>query len=606
MSEVVTASQPVVSSFQSVSLPSLITPLWRQRKVQGAVGPLWILTALGITWIGGTAIVLLVLNYLTSVDTIGIAIAGRVLAFSLLSIGSVLVLSCIVTALPAFFLSKDLEMLAAAPIPPRTFFLARFLQVVVEGGAIALLLVVPLLAGYGLSFGGGVLWPVVALAAWVPLWLTATSLGCMAVYILVAIVPPTRAQFVFRIIGLALCAGAVWALHSIEPRQLTQIGTKALGEVVKMLDVPLSPWLPTEWAARVLKNWLDGFWDPAPLAWLWLLACASLAVAYASFRVLYARGIAAVRSAGRSDHPPSILTRPFHWLLTPLAPARRELLLKELRLLGRDAALWSQFVLLIPLVLVYVVGVSVLPSGGGAMNQLVTSILPVVNVGLAGMVLAAVASRLVLPSIAAEGTMWWLLRAAPVNVRDIIFAKYWAATGPLTAVAVGIVGLTSLLLGTAPVVMALSMLSVAALMFAQAALALYIGSVSPRFDAETAVNQTVTWQGILFLLCAGLLTMVVALAMAPAMYWYARTVAYNEPLNLWKFLRGAVFALALCCGTRRVLAPQGGSPGGGARRVMSAARCSCDAQERTAASADRARSRRLSAIISSSTIVAAR
>ncbi len=327
---------------------------------------------------------------------------------------------------------------------------------------------------------------------------------------------------------------------------MTQLGTKAIGEVVKMLDVPLAPWLPTEWAARVLKNWLDGFWDPAPLAWLWLLATVALGTAYGSFRLLYARGISAVRSAGRSDHPPSIITKPFHLMLAGLTPARRELLLKEMRLLGRDAALWSQFVLLIPLVLVYVVGVSVLPTGGGAMPQLVTSILPVVNVGLAGMVLAAVTSRLVLPTIAAEGTMWWLLRAAPVRIRDIIFAKYWAATGPLALVAVGIVGLTSLLLRTAPIVTALSMMAVASLMFAQAALALYIGSIDPRFDAETAVNQTVTWQGILFLLSAGMLTMVVALAMAPAMYWYARSIAYHEPLNWWRFLRGAVFGLGLC------------------------------------------------------------
>lgn len=550
MPEFIAAPEPAItpSFFRSVTLGTLIKPLWRQRKVQGAVGPLGILTALGVTWAGGTVIVLLALNYLMGVDSIGTAIAGRVLAMSLLSIGSVLILSCIVTALPAFFLSRDLELLAAAPIPALTFFTSRFLQVVAEGGAIALLLVVPLLAGYGLAFGGGILWPLVALAAWVPLWLTATSLGCIAVYVLLAFVPPTRAQFTFRVIGVGLCIGAIYVMNRVEPAQLTQLGTKAIGEVVKMLDVPLSPWLPTEWAARVLKNWLDGFWDPQPLAWLWLLAVAALSAAYGSFRLLYSRGISAVRSAGRSDHPPSVLTRPFHLLLAGLSPARRELLLKEMRLLGRDAALWSQFVLLIPLVLVYVVGVSVLPTGGGAMPQLVTSILPVVNVGLAGMVLAAVTSRLVLPSIAAEGTMWWLLRAAPVKVRDIIFAKYWAATGPLALIAVGIVGLTSLLLGTAPVVMALSMAAVASLMFAQAALALYIGAISPRFDAESAVNQTVSWQGILFLLSAGMLTMVIALALAPAMYWYARTIAYHEPLNWWRFLRGAVFALSLCSG----------------------------------------------------------
>ena len=550
MSEFVAVPEPVTtpSFFRAVTLGTLIKPLWRQRQVQGAVGPLGILTALGVTWTGGTVIVLLVLNYLMSVDSIGTAIAGRVLALSLLSIGSVLILSCIVTALPAFFLSRDLELLAAAPIPPLTFFTSRFLQVVAEGGAIALLLVVPLLAGYGLAFGGGILWPLVAFAAWLPLWLTATSLGCIAVYILLAFVPPTRAQLTFRVIGVGLCIGAIYVMQRVEPAQLTQLGTKAIGEVVKMLDVPLSPWLPTEWAARVLKNWLDGFWDPQPLAWLWLLAVAALSAAYGSFRLLYSRGISAVRSAGRSDHPPSVFTKPFHLMLSGMTPARRELLLKEMRLLGRDAALWSQFVLLIPLVLVYVVGVSVLPTGGGAMPQLVTSILPVVNVGLAGMVLAAVTSRLVLPTIAAEGTMWWLLRAAPVRVRDIIFAKYWAATGPLAIVAVGIVGLTSLLLGTAPIVMALSMLAVASLMFAQAALALYIGSIDPRFDAETAVNQTVTWQGILFLLSAGMLTMVVALSLAPAMYWYARSVAYHEALNWWRFLRGAAFGLTLCSG----------------------------------------------------------
>ena len=142
--------------------------------------------------------------------------------------------------------------------------------------------------------------------------------------------------------------------------------------------------------------------------------------------------------------------------------------------------------------------------------------------------------------------MWWLLRAAPVRIRDIIFAKYWAATGPLALVAVGIVFLTSLLLGTAPAVMALSLASVASLMFAQAALALYIGSIDPRFDAETAVNQTVTWQGILFLVSAGFLTMIVALCLAPSMYWYARSVAYHEPLLLWRFLRGSLFGVGLC------------------------------------------------------------
>ena len=534
------------SRFAGIGLAGLLVPLWRQRQLRGTAGPLGVLTALGVTWGGGTLLVLLVLDYLHTVDTIGVAIAGRLLAMGLLSIGSVLLLSCVVTALPAFFLAKDLELLSAAPIPPRTLFTARALQVLVEGGAVALLLLVPVLAAYGIAFGGGPLWPLVAFAAWLPLWLTAMALGCIVVYLLVAFVPAARAQLVFRVGGVALCTVAVVAMHRLQPSQLSKLGTRAIGEVVKLLDVPLAPWLPTEWAATVLNEWLKGYWAPAPLAWLWLLALASVASSYVAFRTLHARGLAAVRSAGRGDHAPTLAGGALSAVLAPLPPLRREMVLKELRLIGRDAQLWSQFLMLVPLVLVYVVGVSVLPTGTGSLPAVFASILPVVNVGLAGMVLAAVASRLVLPTIAGEGKMWTTLRAAPISTDDIVAAKYLATAAPLFLVALGIVGLTSLLLATKPIITLLSLVTVGALLLAQAALALWLGAIRPRFDAESAVNQTVTWQGILFLVSAGLLTMLVAVSLAPGMYWYAASAAYKVPLPWWKFLRGPLVGITLC------------------------------------------------------------
>ncbi len=529
-----------------IGLGTLLRPLWRQRQLHGAAGPLGVLGALGVTWGGGTLLVLLVLDYLHTVDTIGTAIAGRLLAMGLLSISSVLLLSCVVTALPSFFLSRDLELLSAAPVPPRTFFAARALQVLVEGGAVALLLVVPVFAAYGIAFGGGPLWPLVALAVWLPLWLTAMALGCIVVYLLVAFVPAARAQLVFRVGGVALSALAIVLLHRMKPAELTQLGSRAIGEVVKVLDVPLAPWLPTEWAATVLNEWLKGYWAPAPLAWLWALALATVACAYGAFRALHLRGLAAVRSAGRGDHAPSPVGAVLRLALMPFPPLRREFVLKELRLIGRDAALWSQFLLLVPLVLVYVVGVSVLPTGTGSLPAIFTSILPVVNVGLAGMVLAAVASRLVLPTIAGEGKMWTTLRAAPISTDDIVMAKWIATTAPLLLVALGIVALTSLLLATPPLVTALSLATVGALLFAQSSLALWLGAVNPRFDAESAVNQTVTWQGILFLVAAGLLTMLVALCLAPGMYWYAASVAWKTAVPWWKILRGPSVAILGC------------------------------------------------------------
>ena len=133
--------------------------------------------------------------------------------------------------------------------------------------------------------------------------------------------------------------------------------------------------------------------------------------------------------------------------LRRLPPAKREFMLKDLRLFFRDNTQWSQLILLGVLLLIYLFNIKSLPihSGERIPFTLVTMI-SFLNLGLAGFVLAAVAARFVFPGLSLEGRQMWLLRSSPLDPRAMLWSKYWMGTAPLLVLALLITILTNWLL----------------------------------------------------------------------------------------------------------------------------------------------------------------
>ena len=72
------------------------------------------------------------------------------------------------------------------------------------------------------------------------------------------------------------------------------------------------------------------------------------------------------------------------------------------------------------------------------------------NLGLAGFVLAAVAARFLFPSVSLEGRQMWLLRSSPLDLRAMLWSKYWIGTVPLLVLALLITVVTNWLLRASP------------------------------------------------------------------------------------------------------------------------------------------------------------
>ncbi len=164
---------------------TVLTPKWRGSARPAAGGAERILgqagrcswSPAGFFWAAIFGIAYRVLSYIQQVADIGDLLAGKVLGIILLALLSILLLSNVITALSTFFLAKDLDLLVAAPVDWLRLYLAKLGETVVHSSWMVALLALPIFTAYGIVYSGGVLFPLVALAAFVPFLVLPAVLG---------------------------------------------------------------------------------------------------------------------------------------------------------------------------------------------------------------------------------------------------------------------------------------------------------------------------------------------------------------------------------------------------------------------------------------------
>jgi ABC-2 type transport system permease protein len=212
--------------------------------------------------------------------------------------------------------------------------------------------------------------------------------------------------------------------------------------------------------------------------------------------------------------------------------ARREFVLKDLRLFFRDTTQWSQLILLAVLLVVYVFNIKSLPLfSGEKVPVFLISLVVFLNLGLAGFVLAAIAARFVFPAVSLEGKQMWLLRSSPLDLKALLWSKYWTGTIPLLILAIIITFSTNALLQASAFMMAVSLGTIVLLTFALSALALGYGALFPRFDTENAAQIPTGFGGMVYMMSAiVLLGIVMVLEATPVLGYLRAQLVGDEPV----------------------------------------------------------------------------
>lgn len=548
-------------------LPGPLALLWPKpllgRRRAAAGGTIARAAVLGtvalLFWAMLFGIVYRVLAYFRGAEGIGEILAVKLLGLVLLMLLSVLLLSNLITALSSFFLARDLELLMAAPVDGLWVYLSRLFETIVHSSWMVVLVLVPVLTAYAIAYDAG--WDYVAVAGLALAgYLTLPAVvGSMVTLVLVNVFPARRARDLLALIALFGAAGVIVMIRLVRPEQLARPeGFRNLVDFMATLQTPQSVWLPSEWAAQAILAPLRAGGGLFPLLLLLSTAAASVVLGAWLHLRLYAEGFSRAQEGAELREEAGGRRRDaIERLLRPAPLTTRTLVVKDVRTFFRDTTQWSQLILLGVLVVVYVYNIKVLPLWQGEeVGFFLVNLVSFLNLALAGFVLAAIAARFLFPAISLEGRTLWLLRSAPLDLRALVWSKFWVGVAPLLLLSLSLTVATNLILRVEPFMMALSLVTITVMTLAIASLALGLGALFPNFGAENAAQIPTSFGGLVFMMSAvAYLGLVVALEARPV-YLILRARAQGVPLDAshWVGL-GVGLGLALAVSIVVIVAP---------------------------------------------------
>ena len=546
----------------SASLALILAPKWltararvRQQRDSRHTKIILVGGVAMLFWAFVFGVLYRVLVYFRGVEEIGPLLASKLLSVVLLSFLAILLLSNVITSLSSFFLAKDLDLLVSAPVDWLQLYLAKLTETLVHSSWMVALMAVPIFTAYGVIYDGGWLFPLYTLLVLVPLLALPAVIGSAVTLILVNVFPARRTRDLLSIVAIAAAGALVLLFRLIRPEQLARPeGFQNLLDFITLLQTPTSPLLPSEWATQSFMGFLVGPFDLFPLLLSWSTAGAFVVFGALLHAWLYPTGFSKAQEGAEKFVRGWIWQSLLDPIVRPLSVSKREFIIKDLKLFFRDTTQWSQLILLGVLVVIYLINIRSLPLfQGERVPFFLISVVSFLNLGLAGFVLASIAARFIFPSISLEGRQMWLLRSSPLDLRALMWSKYWIGTIPLLVLALIITVFTNILLQATPFMMTVGTVTIVLLTLAIGALALGFGALYPQFETENAAQIPTSFGGLVFMMTTIALVAAVILIEAFPVYGYLRATFRGEDVAITTRMVVSFVGVAALCGAATVI-----------------------------------------------------
>jgi ABC-2 type transport system permease protein len=474
------------------------------------------------------------------------------LSWLFLTFLSFLAFSGVVAALSTFFLSDDLRLILAAPVASRRLFFARFARTVAQAGWMVVVFLLPVLSGIAFAKCAPWSFVLVSTITVVPFVVIPVALGSAVTLLLVNVFPARRARDILMLMGLMFAISIILLLRFLQPERLLRV--ESMPEVTDFfatLQSPITPLLPSFWAGEALFAGLQNGSDWMHIAALWSTAAAAVVAVSWAFERWHFAGFSKAQEARKARFTQwRALDRVV--ALLPMSPVRRHLLIKDLKVFLRDVSQWSQLLLLLALMLVYLYNFRVLDLDRiPYMSSTLKNVYAFLNLAMAGFVMSTVAVRFVFPAVSAEGAAFWIIRTAPISLKDFLWSKFWTGLVPVLILTEILIVVGNELLGVDPFLRRMSAVAIVFMAFALVGLACGLGARYPRFAADNPSQVAGSYGGIAFMILAVLfiLAMIVLLGWPSSLYLFAQfrgrpLTSGQEIFIIASFAAAAVLSIA--------------------------------------------------------------
>lgn len=512
----------------------------------------WRLLCLGLItggFLAGTYIFFwrLLRHIATMPGELGPLLLAQLLTMVFLTFFSMLVFSNTITSLSTIYLSADLLLLMSSPLRLTNVFIAKFFQTVLYSSWMVLLFGCPIFLAFGQVQHVSLSYYAWLLPTLIPFFLIPAGLGMLCTMLLMRYFPARQAHKALTVLSVCFMAALIMFIRFLRPERLVREASDVL--LVQFLDslkTPDLPFLPSTWATKALLTASQAL-AGSPLthvALLWAGATVVFGVAIWVASQVYYTGWSGGGTSLRRPAPRRAWRT--EWLLLLLlrscTPTTRGLLLKDLKLFFRDPAQWSQLLLLGALAIIYLYNIRNLPLHTLFLKNLIS----ILNLGLAGFVLAAVAVRFVFTSTSIEGRSFWLVLASPIAFRSFLREKFLMYLVPLLILAETLVVVSNLLLHTDTYLMVFAVVVILLMTCALTGLGVGLGAMYPRFEYDNIAQTAASTGGLLYMaLSLGFIGAILSLAARPLYVHLAQKFLHQKSGGFEVYLCYA--ALLLLC-----------------------------------------------------------
>ena len=469
----------------------------------------------------------------------------------------VLVVSNTVASIGAIYSAKNMEFLLYTPVSSLRLYFAKVLEMLAESSFMLIVFSFPtaLAFYYSLDVSPRMFLDLALLS---PLFLL-TPIGFAilfgTLFVNFSAYFWKRGSFFIFLLAFMIVFAFYKASQFLSGLNFKGGGVSALLEITDLFSNPNPIWLPSRWASEIITVHFQNI--PTNLQSYWSLlavtAFGSIALGYIVFETLALRvrarsGIHISKRAGSQDSARKMIERLVS--IYPFSKQNKAIITKDLSMLLRDRAQSLQLILFLGVSTIYVFIFKVMTIAldlGGQSLQIWQVLLSSFNILFTGFIITAVMTRLVYPSVSLEGKAFWILITSPLQLKELILAKFlgWLPVSSLIACSL-------LLLGGLAVNLSIStlfglFLIALSLAVACTGLAIGLGAIFASFEWDSP-NQLSSGFGTLVLLGSSLT--IVFLISAPGLVFSIFSVLPGLKTRLelreFKLLELAPCSLSVC------------------------------------------------------------
>ncbi|MGE5340032.1 MAG: putative ABC transporter permease subunit [Candidatus Omnitrophota bacterium] len=344
----------------------------------------------------------------------------KILMMSFLTVLMMLILSAIISTLNIFFLSKDLHVLLASPLPARSVFAWKSIEVLVSSSLMVIFFSFPVLFSYAYYFAPRLV-DILGIAFIFLLYMICgVCIGVIIGLIVPAYVSVKKLQPVLSVVSIIFISGIIVFLRLLKPEEFgNPAAIHNIMDYMAGFNVRGSAWFPFYWIARALRmlaesNYGDFFKEFLSFVGVILVFGAFIYFLQKKYYLRLFDKLSKDTSGGYH----SSWKKTF---LTFLSDGDYSALWKkEVKTFLRSPAQWSQLLIVGAIVIVYVLNIKGIPMPHPSVKHVIAYL----NMGMAAFVVAGLSSRFTFPALPLESPGVIHLIVSPFSKEKVFRFKF--------------------------------------------------------------------------------------------------------------------------------------------------------------------------------------